>query len=87
MKPHTTSSSHSHGMNSVKKVMTKDGYIAGYELSNGKVVSVDEAVEMANNGKISGVVVAKMPSGGECLRSTPDKTSGNNISSLPHQEM
>ena len=72
---------------SVSKVMEKQGKIAGYELSNGKVVDVQEAVQMANDGKLSGVVASTMPNGKECLRSTRDGKESNNLSNLPHEQM
>lgn len=75
------------GTCSVSKVMEKEGKVAGYELSNGQYVDVQEAVQMANNGEISGVIVAKTRYGGECLRTMPDGKEGNNITELPHETM
>ncbi|WP_297637110.1 DUF3892 domain-containing protein [uncultured Clostridium sp.] len=72
---------------SVSKVMEKQGKIAGYELSNGKVVDVQEAVQMANDGKLSGVIVSTMPNGKDCLRSAKDGNPKNNLSNLPHEQM
>lgn len=72
---------------SVSKVMEKQGKIAGYELSNGKVVDVQEAVQMANDGKLSGVIVSTMSNGKDCLRSAKDGNPKNNLSNLPHEQM
>ncbi|WP_242830399.1 DUF3892 domain-containing protein [Clostridium thermobutyricum] len=77
----------SSNLESVTKVMTKDGrYASGYELSNGEVVSVDEAVRMAKNGEIKDVVVSVTRNGDEYLRSTPDDDESNNLSNLPHEK-
>ena len=71
----------------ITKVMTKDGRSASsYELSNGEVVSVDEAVKMAKNGQIKDVVVSVTKTGEEYLRSTPDDDESNNLKNLPHQK-
>lgn len=89
MKKQKTTKPH-HGkskMESVTKVMTKNGHVAGYELSCGKVVDVNEATQMANDGKLSGVVVSTMPNGKDCLRSAKDGNPKNNLSNLPHEQM
>ncbi len=63
--------------------LTKDsGTVTGYKLSNGEVVTKDRAVQMAKEGGIAGVGVAKNGNT-EYLRSLPDSTESNNLSNLP----
>lgn len=58
------------------------GRISGYQLSDGSIVSRDEGVQMAKAGLINGVGVAHRKDT-EYLKSIPDGTESNNLSSLP----
>lgn len=67
---------------SITKLVKKSGDVVGYELSNGERITKDQGISMAKNGDICGVGVATRK-GEEYLRSLPDETEGNNLSSLP----
>ena len=69
----------------ITEVLTKEGSsaAAGYKLSNGETVSVEEAVQMAKNGEIKDVTVSSR-NGEEFLRSYPDGDDSNNLRDLPH---
>ena len=58
------------------------GKITGYQLSDGNTVSKEEGVSMAKSGEIRGVGIAHRKNS-EYLKSLPDGTEGNNLSSLP----
>lgn len=71
---------------SIKALIKKSGEVVGYELSNGERVSKEEGVQMAKNGQISGIAVGVSKKGEEYLRSLPDQSENNNLSSLPTVE-
>ncbi|WP_460292751.1 DUF3892 domain-containing protein [Clostridium tertium] len=71
---------------SIKALIKKSGEVVGYELSNGERVSKEEGVQMAKSGQISGVAVGVSKKGEEYLRSIPDQSENNNLSSLPTVE-
>lgn len=58
------------------------GKITGYRLSDGNTVSKEEGVTMAKSGEIRGVGIAHRKDS-KYLKSLPDGTEGNNLSSLP----
>ncbi|MCH5251662.1 MAG: DUF3892 domain-containing protein [Lachnospiraceae bacterium] len=58
------------------------GRISGYQLSDNRIVSRQEGVKLAKAGKIRGVGIAHRKDT-EYLKSIPDDTEGNNLSSLP----
>lgn len=58
------------------------GRIEGYQLSDGSIVSRDEGVSLAKEGGIRGVGIAHRKET-EYLKSIPDGTEDNNLSSLP----
>ena len=58
------------------------GKIVGYKLSSGVAVSKEEAVNMAKQGKISGVGIAHRGST-EYLKAVPNGDEGDNLSNLP----
>lgn len=58
------------------------GDVTGYQLSNGQMVDLQTAVQMAKNGEIKGVGVATNQ-GTEYLRSLPDNDPNNNLGNLP----
>ena len=58
------------------------GRITGYQLSDDRIVSREEGVSLAKAGQIRGVGVAHKKET-EYLKSIPDGTESNNLSSLP----
>lgn len=72
--------------NSIKALIKKSGEVVGYELNSGERVSKEEAVKMAREGNISGVAIGVSKRGEEYLRSLPDQSENNNLSSLPTVE-
>ena len=66
----------------ITALVKKDRVVTGYELSNGKRVSKQEAIELTTNNALLGVSVSSR-NGEEYLRSLPDQNENNNLSSLP----
>ena len=63
--------------------LVKDGgRITGYQLSNGQILSKEQGVALAKQGGIRGVGIS-VRNGNEYLKSIPDGTESNNLSSLP----
>ncbi len=58
------------------------GKVTGYQLSSGETLSKEDGVALAKSGGISGVGISHR-NGQEYLKSLPDNTEGNNLSSLP----
>lgn len=58
------------------------GRVEGYQLSDDRIISRDEGVALARAGEIRGVGIAHRKDT-EYLKSLPDKTESNNLSSLP----
>ena len=75
----------SEGVSHVISRVAKDngGEITAYELENGEIVSKEQAVLLAKQGNISGVLVSTSKKGEEFLRSLPDGDKTNNLDSLP----
>ena len=67
---------------SITALIKHSGDVVGYQLSDGAKVSKDEAINIARSGGISGVAISSR-NGEEYLRSLPDQSEGNNLSSLP----
>lgn len=67
---------------SIKGLIRKNGKIAGYELSDGTVLTKREGVALAKQGGIRGVAIASR-NGSEYLRSFPDGDESNNLGDLP----
>lgn len=63
-------------------LVKKSGRITGYQLSDGNVITREQGVDMAKNGGIAGVGIAHRGET-EYLKSIPDGTDDNNLSSLP----
>lgn len=63
-------------------LVKEHGKISGYQLSDDRIVSRAEGVELAKDGKIKGVGVAHRKET-EYLKSIPDDSENNNLSSLP----
>ena len=47
---------------------------------------IKQGVEMAKKGQIDGVIIAHSKKGEEYLRTKPDGTQGNNLSSMSKEE-
>jgi hypothetical protein len=58
------------------------GKVIGYQLGNGQMVEKSAAVQLARQGGITGVGIAKR-NGVEYLKSIPDGSGNNNLSNLP----
>lgn len=58
------------------------GSVTGYKLSDGRIVSREQGVDLARDGEISGVGIAHKKDT-VYLKSLPDGTDANNLSHLP----
>ncbi|MDY2698748.1 MAG: DUF3892 domain-containing protein [Lachnospiraceae bacterium] len=67
---------------SITGLVKSSGRISGYQLSDERIVSREEGVSLAKSGKIKGVGVAHNKDT-EYLKSIPDDSENNNLSSLP----
>lgn len=63
-------------------LLKNGGKITGYQLSDGATISKEEGIAMAKAGEIRGVGVAHRKDT-EYLKSLPDGSENNNLSSLP----
>ena len=63
-------------------LVKESGRITGYQLSDGRVISKDEGIELARQGAIACVGIATNR-GNEYLKSLPDQTESNNLGNLP----
>ena len=63
-------------------LVKKSGRITGYQLSDDRIVSREEGVALAKNGQIRGVGIAHNKDT-VYLKSLPDESESNNLSSLP----
>lgn len=66
----------------VQTVKGSGGEIMQYVLDSGETIDKAAGVEMAKNGQIDGVIIAHSRNGEEYLRTKPDATQGNNLSSM-----
>lgn len=66
----------------ITALVKKSGRICGYRLSDGRTVSRDEGVALAEAGEIAGVGIAHR---GETryLKALPDGSENNNLNALP----
>lgn len=67
---------------SITGLVKKRGKICGYQLSDNRIISREEGVDMAKAGEIKGVGIAHKKDT-VYLKSLPDGTEDNNLSSLP----
>ena len=67
---------------SITGLVKKSGKITGYRLSDDRIVSREEGVSMARDGKIKDVGISHNGDT-EYLKSIPDDTEENNLNSLP----
>ena len=66
----------------ITHLVKSGGKVTGYQLSDGSMISKEEGVSMAKNGEIRGVGIAHRGDT-EYLKSLPDGSDNNNLSSLP----
>lgn len=67
---------------SITGLIKQGGKVTGYQLSDHTMVNKDQAVQLARQGKISGVGIAHRGDT-EYLKSIPDGSENNNLSNLP----
>ncbi len=67
---------------SITGLVKESGRITGYQLSDNRIVSRQEGVQLAKAGEIKGVGIAHNKDT-EYLKSLPDDSENNNLSSLP----
>lgn len=67
-------------------LVKEQGRVSGYKLSDGKVLTKDEGIELARQGGIRGVGISSR-NGSEYLKSLPDGDENNNLSNLPSVTM
>jgi len=67
---------------SITGLVKEKGRVSGYQLSDDRIVSREEGVNLAKAGEIKGVGIAHKKET-EYLKSIPDDTEDNNLSSLP----
>lgn len=70
------------GAAKITGLVKRSGKITGYQLSDGRVVTKEEGVRLAQNGEIKGVGIAHRGST-KYLKSIPDGNDQNNLSDLP----
>lgn len=70
----------------VQTIKDSSGEIMQYVLENGTTVDKAQGVEMAKNGQIDDVIIAHSKRGEEYLRTKPDGTQGNNLSSMSKED-
>ncbi|HML46104.1 MAG TPA: DUF3892 domain-containing protein [Clostridia bacterium] len=63
-------------------LIKKGGRVTGYQLADGRILDKAEGIRLAKDGGIQGVGIATR-NGNEYLKSLPDGSSSNNLSSLP----
>ena len=63
-------------------LVKEKGRITGYQLADNRIVSREEGVSLAKAGNIKGVGIAHNKDT-EYLKSIPDDSEDNNLSSLP----
>lgn len=63
-------------------LVKEQGRVSGYQLSDNRIVSRSEGVALTRSGEIRGVGIAHNKNT-EYLKSIPDETENNNLSSLP----
>ncbi len=63
-------------------LVKSNGRIEGYQLSDERIVSREEGVSLAKAGEIKGVGISHNKDT-EYLKSIPDDSQNNNLSSLP----
>lgn len=66
----------------IKALVKDSGKVVGYQLCDGEILPKDAALRLARQGGIKGVGIAENQ-GTEYLKTLPDNSEANNLSSLP----
>ncbi|MDR3239235.1 MAG: DUF3892 domain-containing protein [Clostridiales bacterium] len=66
----------------ITALVKEEGRVSGYQLSDGRLLSKEEGLQLAKAGGIAGVGISENR-GGEYLKSIPDGTESNNLGNLP----
>jgi len=66
----------------VVALVKQSGRVSGYQLSDGRILSKQEGVQLARQGGIQGVGISSRK-GNEYLKSLPDQQEDNNLGNLP----
>ena len=66
----------------ITALLKESGRVTGYQLSDGRVLSKTDAIQLARQGGIRGVGVSSR-NGSEYLKSLPDQDEDNNLGNLP----
>ncbi|MDR1630173.1 MAG: DUF3892 domain-containing protein [Oscillospiraceae bacterium] len=66
----------------ITALVKTSGRVTGYQLSDGQVLTKEQAVQLARQGGIAGVGISSR-NGSEYLKTLPDSQEGNNLSNLP----
>ena len=74
------------GSKIVQTIKNSSGEIMEYVLETGERVDKAQGVLRAKNGEIDGVIIAHSKKGEEYLRTKPDGTQGNNLSSMSKED-
>ncbi|EKY24630.1 DUF3892 domain-containing protein [Clostridium celatum] len=74
------------GSKIVQTIKNSSGEIMEYVLETGERVDKAQGVLRAKNGEIDGVIIAHSKKGEEYLRTKPDGTEGNNLSSMSKED-
>ena len=74
------------GSKLVQTIKNSSGEIMEYVLETGERVDKAQGVLRAKNGEIDGVIIAHSKKGEEYLRTKPDGTEGNNLSSMSKED-
>ena len=74
------------GSKIVQTIKNSSGEIMEYVLETGERVDKAQGVLRAKNGEIDGVIIAHSKKGEEYLRTKPDGSEGNNLSSMSKED-
>jgi hypothetical protein len=67
----------------VKVRKNSKGEITDVMLNNGKVCSIDEAIEMSKNGQIEDIIVKEGSEGRQYYRNNPTSLGDDNFNHIP----
>ncbi|MDR1753495.1 MAG: DUF3892 domain-containing protein [Eubacterium sp.] len=70
----------------ITALQRSSGRVTGYQLEDGTTLNKADAVNLARQGGIRGVGIAKNK-GSEYLKSIPDENGNNNLSHLPTMKL
>ncbi|GAA0739569.1 DUF3892 domain-containing protein [Clostridium oceanicum] len=67
----------------VALIKDKNEAVIGYKLSDGEILSKEEAIKRAAEGEINDVVIGTSKNGDQYLHGIPEATGGIDLESLP----